>query len=411
MRPALLLAAPAFIALTGAAHAAPMTYASALRIAAGTAPSLAAKADDIKAAQSAAIAAGRLPDPKIRLGLDNFPVSGPPAGRFGPDSMTMASVGVTQDMPNGAKREASRERAKAEIGVAEAGQAVEARAVRLDTALAWIDLYFAERRLAALDEASAAIGKMRAAAPAQAAAGSARPAQTLEPEQLDAAIGDRRAGLVAAIGKARAELGRWTGDDQAEAVGDPPDIAVDPGALRAALDDLPSLRAYDASQKQAEADLDLAKADKRSDWAWDLAYQHRDPMWGDMVTAGITFSLPLFASTRQDPVIAARAESAASVLSQKEAARRALLASLDADLADHAMHHDRLHRAQETLVPLAQRRVDLETASYAAGTASLSDALSAQLALAEARIDAFDRQADVVRDGVRITLTYGADPQ
>jgi cobalt-zinc-cadmium efflux system outer membrane protein len=288
---------------------------------------------------------------------------------------------------------------------------VESSTVRLNTALARIYLYFYERKLSALDEASAAIAKMRSAAPAQVAAGSARPAQALEPEQLDAAIGDRRADLAAAIGKARAELARWTGDAQVEAVGDPPDIDVDPGALRAAIDDHSTLRAYDASQKQAEADLDLAKADKRSDWAWDLAYQHRDPRWGDMVTAGVTFSLPLFARTRQDPVIAARAESAASVRSQKEAARRQLLASLDTDLADHAMHHDRLHRAQETLVPLAQRRADLETASYAAGTAGLSDALAAQLALAEARIDAFDRQADVVRDGVRITLTYGANPQ
>ncbi len=409
MRSTWLLAVSALAA--GAAHAAPMTYASALKIADGAAPSLAAKADDLRAAQSSAIAAGRLPDPKVRLGIDNFPVSGPPAGRFGPDSMTMATVGVTQDMPNGAKRNAERERAAADIGAAQAGQAVEARNVRLNTGLAWIDLYFAERRLSALDDAGRAIARMRAAAPAQLASGAARPAQTLESQQLEAALGDRRADLVAAVGKARAALGRWTGDPEAEVVGDPPNADPDPVALRVGLDDHSSLRAYDASLRQAEADVDLARAGKRSDWAWDLAYQHRDPRWGDMVTAGVTFSLPLFSKTRQDPVISARVDAAAGVRDQREAARRELLASLDADLADHAMHHDRLHRAQETLVPLAQRRADLEAASYAAGTAGLSDALSARLALAEARIDAFDRQADVARDSVRITLTYGVDPQ
>jgi outer membrane protein TolC len=411
MRPAPYLAASVLMALATAAHAAPLTYAAALDLAARSAPSLQAKAAEIEAAQSSAIAAGRLPDPKVRLGLDNFPVSGPPAGRFGPDSMTMATVGVTQDMPNGEKRRAERERAAADIGAAQAGQAVEARTVRLNTALAWIDLYYAERRLVALDDAGRAIARMRATAPAQVASGAARPAQTLEPEQLDAALGDRRADLVAAVAKARAMLGRWTGDTAAEAAGDPPDVAVDETALRADLEDHSSLRAYDASQRQADADVDLAKAGRRSDWAWDLAYQHRDPMWGDMVSAGVTFSLPLFASTRQDPIIAARAHTAASVRDQKEAARRDLAASLQADLADHAMHHDRLHRAQGTLVPLAQRRADVEAASYAAGTAGLADALSAQLALAEARIDAFDREADVARDGVRITLTYGADPR
>ena len=85
-----------------------------------------------------------------------------------------------------------------------------------------------------------------------------------------------------------------------------------------------------------------------------------------------TVSLPLFASTRQDPIIDARLESANGVRIDREAARRALVAQLDSDLADHAMHHDRLHRALDTLVPLAKRRADLETASYGAGTASLS---------------------------------------
>jgi outer membrane protein, heavy metal efflux system len=119
--------------------------------------------------------------------------------------------------------------------------------------------------------------------------------------------------------------------------------------------------------------------------------------------------LPLFASTRQDPVIAARTQTANRVRIEREAARRTLVAALDADLADHAMHHDRLMRAQATLLPLAKRRADLETSSYAAGTASLPDVLGAFLALAEVRIDALAREADVARDGVRIVLTYGSD--
>ena len=110
-------------------------------------------------------------------------------------------------------------------------------------------------------------------------------------------------------------------------------------------------------------------------------------------------------------MIAARAESATRVRLEREAARRELLATLDTALADHTMHHDRLHRALETLVPLAKRRADLETASYGAGTAGLSDVLPAFLALAEARIDAIDRQADVTRDAARIVLTYGSDAQ
>jgi cobalt-zinc-cadmium efflux system outer membrane protein len=397
--------------LAGAAHATPLTYDAALRLADQSAPSLQAKASDVEAARSSAIAAGRLPDPKLRLGLDNFPVSGPPAWRFGPESMTMATIGLMQEVPNGAKRRAARERAAADIGAADAGRDVEARTVHLSTALAWIDLYYAERRLAALDQIDRALAPLRETAPSQLASGSVRPAQTVDADQLTAALDDRRADLVAAVGRARAELVRWTGDPQADVSGDPPAPVVDPVALRAGLDRVPVLTAYDAMGRQADADLAAAKAEKRPDWSWEVAYQHRDPMWGDMVSVGATVSLPIFGSTRQDPVIAARAQNASRVRIEQEAARRSLAAQLDADLADHVMHHERLTRARTTLIPLAQRKADLETASYAAGTASLADVLGAFLGLAESRIDALEREAVVARDAVRIINTYGSDTQ
>lgn len=404
MRPHWLMLTSALCA--SAAPAAPLTFDAALKLADQSAPSLEAKALDVRAAQSSAIAAGRLPDPKLRFGLDNFSISGPSAGRFGPDSMTMATVGVMQDVPNGARRRAARERADADIRAAEASQAVEARNVRISVALAWVDLYFATRRFAALDEIAAALEPLRNTAPSQLASGAARPAQTVEPEQLLAALGDRRADLAVAVAKARAELARWTGDAEPVAAGSPPDLDVDPIALRSGLDRHPSLLAYDAMGRQAGADVAAARAEKRSDWSWELAYQHRDPRWGDMVSLEGTVSLPVFSKTRQDPLIAARTETASRVRIEREGTRRALVAQLDADLADHRMHHDRLMRAQSTLVPLAKRKADLERSSYAAGTASLADALQALVALAEARVDALDREADVVRDAVRINLTY-----
>lgn len=396
--------------LAGAAQAAPLSFNEALRLA-QSAPSLEARSADVVAARSSATAAGRLPDPKLAVGLGNFPISGPPAGTFNRDSMTMATLGVRQDIPNGAKRSAARARAEADIDAAQTGEAAEARTVRLSTALAWIDLYYAKRRLAALDEVDRAIAPLRESAPSQLAAGASRPSQALEPERLVAALGDQRAELVAALGKARAELIRWTGDPNAEVAGDPPAYAIDPIALRAGLDELPAIRAYDAMGRQAQADVALARADKRPDWSWDLTYQRRDPAYGDMVSIGASVGLPLFGKTRQDPVIAARASTATRVSYEREAARRALAASLDADLADHAMHHDRLMRARTTLEPLAARRAHLETASYAAGTAGLADVLSAFLALAETKIDLLDRDADVQRDAVRIVLTYGSQSQ
>src|SRR3546814_2194294 len=103
--------------------------------------------DLIDARRSAATAAGKLPDPKLGVGLDNFPVSGPPAGSFAEDSMTMARVGISQDVPNAAKRHARAGRAQADIAAAEATILSETRRVRVATALAWIDLAYTERKI------------------------------------------------------------------------------------------------------------------------------------------------------------------------------------------------------------------------------------------------------------------------
>ena len=410
MRSICLFAALATIA--GAAHAAPLTYEAALKLADDTAPSLQAKAADVRAARSSAIAAGRLPDPTISVEATDFPISGPLAGRPDLDNFSMVTLGVSQEVPSGAKRRSERAVAATVISEAEAQRLVELRRVRIAAGLAWIDLYYAKRRLAALDKIEEALASMRRSAPAQLASGAERPSQTVEPEQLTAALADRRAELVAAVGMARAELGRWIDGAQAdEPAGDAPGETIDPIALRANLDYLPQLRVKAAAIDHADADADLAKAAKRPDWSFGLDYSHRDPRFGDYVSAKVTMSLPIFGSTRQDPLIAARLEGVNRAIADQRQTRRDLEAALESDLAGHAMHHERLQRAREALVPLAKRRVELETASYAAGTASLSDVLRAVLTLAEAVTDDLDREADVARDGARIVLTYGVDPQ
>ena len=390
------------------ARAAPLTFDQAIARAADTAPNLRAAALRVDAARSARRSAGVLPDPKLALGIENMPISGPLAGRFGADEMTMTSVGVMQDMPSRPSRRAETERAQAEIGVADARANVEARAVRLAVAQAWVDLYYAEARLAALDEIEKALKPTLDTAPSAVTRG-ARPAETIDPADWLLGLADRRSALVADVARARVSLVRWTGDLEAGIAGAAPHWEVDPVLLRAGLDRHPTLLAFDADVRVADADVAGAKAAIAPDWSWELAYQRRDPMFGDMVSARITVSLPIRQAARQAPAIDARTTDATRARIDREAARRELIAALDSDLADYRMHHDLWARARDTRLPLAQRRADLETASYAAGTAGLPDVLAAFTALADARLNVLDKEAQAVRDAMRINLTYGTD--
>lgn len=403
------ITAAAFALLASAAGAEPMTYAGALAAAADAAPGLQASALKVDAARAASRAAGRLPDPKLSVGVDNFPVSGPNAGRFGAEEMTMARLGVMQDLPNGAGRRAASAGAVAEIGVAEAEAAQARRDVRVATSLAWIDLAYAERRLAALDQLVAGLKELWAGQPAAVASGASRPAVGLEPRRLQAVFADRRSELAAAAARARAELTRWTGDPAPTTAGTPPQHDVDAAALRAAVERHPLLLAAQAGERRAAAEVAGARAARRPDWSVEVSYGRRDPMFGDMISAGVTVSLPIFAATRQDPIIAARVADRARARLEREDRRRALLAALDGDLADLVMRHDRWRRAVEVLVPAAEQKAHLEVQSYAAGRAGFDDVRQALTELADAKLDAIEREAAAVRDGARITLTYGAD--
>lgn len=212
-----------------------LTFDAALQRAELDAPSLKGRALSVSAAQSAAIAADRLPDPTLDVGIRDFPVTGPDAGRFNRDDFTMTTIAVSQQFINPAKRNARAARAGAEISIAKADVKLEARNIRLETALAWVDVYYGERKLDQLQLLEASLADLQSTVTARLTSGSARPSQALEPDQLRAQISDRRIALVAEIAKGKARLARYTGDPDPSVIGAPPELTVNRGALLSML--------------------------------------------------------------------------------------------------------------------------------------------------------------------------------
>ena len=388
------------------ARAGPLTFKEAIAHAQVSAPSLRANALGIEASRAGRSAAGALPDPKVSFGVDSFPISGPLAFRPSRDDFTWVRAGISQDIPNPAKRKAQRTRADADIAVAEASAVLEARNVEVETAIAWITLAYAERRLAAVETARGKLERLVQTTPAAVASGNARPGQVLAGRLALTGLDDRRDELAAAVGRARADLTRWTGEAEPQIAGPMPRFAVDGPGLRTAIDSNPSLGPPQARVGQAAASVRLAVADRNPDFGLEASYEHRDPRFGDYVSAGVTVSLPFFTRRRQNGLIAERLADASKADAEREAARRSLAADLEAGLADHAMHHEQWMRSRQTIEPLARERVDLETAGYSAGRASLLDVIDAHIALVDAALTALDREALVEIDGAKLSLKY-----
>lgn len=93
----------------------PLSLAEAMRIATHDSRLLSAQRSAIAAAGEMAASARELPDPKLRLGLDNLPVDGPDRYSLTRDFMTMRKIGVMQEFPRAEKREIRGRRAEHEL--------------------------------------------------------------------------------------------------------------------------------------------------------------------------------------------------------------------------------------------------------------------------------------------------------
>ena len=309
--------------MSGLAHAAPLSFNAALDIAERQSPNLASNRAQIAAAQSSAIPAGALPDPKIFAGIDNYPVSGPDRGRLNADSMTMQKIGVMQDFPNAAKRQARVAVAEASIETAQAQRQVERLKLRRATALAWLNRYFLERKISLFDDLDKENLLLADAVRAQIASGRTQVADSVMPKQEAAQLADRRDELIRDLVKAKSGLRRYVGGEADEPLVDAlPELRIDADHLRDHLHKHPELEAYSAESHKAEAELRQAQAMKKSDWGVELAYQRRDPRFGNMVSVQFTFEIPVSPATRQDPLIAAKQQELYRIDADREAMLR-----------------------------------------------------------------------------------------
>ncbi|WP_024303473.1 TolC family protein [Pseudogulbenkiania sp. MAI-1] len=398
--------------LVGLAQAAPLTFNAALDQAENTSPALAAQRAQVGAAQSAAIPAGALPDPKLFVGVDNYPVSGPMRGSLTQDFMTMQKVGVMQEFPNADKRRARVEAASAEIAVAEAQSRTARLKVRREAALAWLNRYAVERKLALFADLERENRLLATAVRAQIASGRAQPADAVMPKQEAAQLADRHDDLVRDLAKANAELRRLIGSAADEPLaGAPPAFNLDAGTLRQRLHRHPELLAFGAETRKAEAEVREAVAMKKPDWGVELAYQKRGAQFGDMVSLQFTFDLPLFSKTRQDPAIAAKQQELARIDAEREAMLRDHANELDSDLADYAALGQQVERVHLEWLPLAQQKVDLVTASYQAGRADLTTVLSARRELIEQRFKLIELDYQRTSTAARLYFAYGENAQ
>ncbi|MDE2220376.1 MAG: TolC family protein [Gammaproteobacteria bacterium] len=344
-----------------------------------SAPQLQARLAAADSANAEAVAAGRLPAPEIIAGVENLPVNGPDAWSVDRDFMTMRKVGVMQSFGNAHRRSAERSMAQARA-VAALTEAAQTRLdVSLSTAQAWIAVLTTEQAVQALAALQPNYELQVTLARNALANGRAASAELLEAQSSAAELADRLLVAHQQALAARAGLARWIGTLAARPLAPPPSFEVLPASassLQAGVHRHAELRAFDARVAEAKAAIAVATADRRPDWSSEVSYGQRGPGYSNMVSVEVRVSLPLFAASRADPVIAARRATVRQLEADRQAAFRMHTAELAATLADWQAGRDRVALYEQQRLPLARARSAAALAGLAAGTTDASTALS-----------------------------------
>lgn len=347
-----------------------LTLDEATRLAAGRAPMLDARRANVAAAQEEAARAGALPDPMLTFGIDNLPVTGTDAFDTGADFMTMKKIGLRQAIPARAKREAERNLAARAIDAADAQGRAELLDVRRSAAQAWIDLWTAQCKLEALNELHEETVLASHLARARVSGGTGSVADALATQAAVLELDNRIEAAEAIRMAAQAGLARWLGDDTPIASHVAPDFIELPASqtqLLAAIDRLGPLLPITAQLETAAAEVDAARADRRSDWSVAASYGQRERGRSDMLMLEVGIGLPLFTRNRQDRGVAAREADYQASLATREDMRRQQVARLRADIAKWDSLKRQTARDQDALLPLAHDRTNTALAAYRAG--------------------------------------------
>ena len=369
----------------------PLTLDEAWRLAAERDAGRAAVEGEAAAMRERSVAAGSLPDPEARFGAVNLPVD---SFALDAEDMTMLEVGVMQRFPAGATRALGRARYESTASGLEAQATDRALEARLEVERAWRQLDYFDQLAALLDGEARWVGTLVAGATAAYAVGDGRQLELVDARLMALELEERRLDLVRDRDAARAELARWIGEPAYGARRPAPAATAEPsplGELLTRLEGHPRLEALERLQEAAERDIDLAAERYKPSFGLDLAYGFRQGrgMGGadrpDMLTAMLTFDVPLFTGNRQDREAgAARAEARAA-----QARRTDLLRQMESRLRPaHARAlrlGDLVQLYGSEIQRLADVSVDAALAAYRSSDGSLADVVRTERRVLELR--------------------------
>ena len=391
---------------------APLTLGNAQRAALARSRLVAAQDFAISASRDMAIAAAQRPDPVLKFGIDNLPVSGSDRFSVTNDFMTMRRVGVMQELTRSDKRSARSEKYERMADKSAAEKTVAIANLQRDTALAWLDRYYAEQNMVILTEQAAQARREIEVADEAYRSGKGSQADVFAARGALTMIDDRSSEARRRVANAKVMLARWSGQPLEAPLASPPmmdAIRLNPATLDTELDHHPEITALRMQEAVARAAVKVAEAEKKSDWTIEVAFQQRGPAFSNMASIGFSIPIQWDQKNRQDHEVAAKLAEAEGAKADREEMLRTHVAETRVQINEWENGRERISRYSNELRPLAHQRTEATVAAYRGGKAALPEVLMARRAEIDLLLQIVQLQAETAQRWARLNYLLPDD--
>ena len=386
-----LLALP--FTYASAQHDVPLTIAEAEKLALASEPGQQALRARAAALEEQAVVAGALPDPMLRVGLNNYPIE---SGGFTTEGMTNVGAVYRQAFPRGDTRSLNNRKftrlAEAQMQEADArGDDVLAA-----TRIAWLDLYYWSKARELVRESRPFFDDLATITRSLYAVGRRNQQDVLRAELELSRLDDRLIDIERQQLRARAQLREWIGEDAGRRVaGKLPrwDDAPPLEDLIAALREHPALQAADARIAAQDTGVEIAEQRSKPGWALDVGYSYRngslpsgDPR-SDFVTVGVTVDLPFFRKKSGDSPLSPALQERSAARADKQRMQRSLESRLAAEYARWQELSRRLALYEERILVQANDHAQASLLAYQNDRGDFADVMRGYIDDLNTRID------------------------
>lgn len=334
-------------------------------------------------------AAGEIPDPVVRLGLNNLPVD---SFALNQEPMTQLLVTARQALIPRRERDTRQALQQAGVSAAEAQARTTKALVQKEARLTWLRGWKAQAKKRLLERELSLIQEQYDALTTRYRTGEVSQVSLARLTVREGMLREKLSALEGELAAVRAELTRWGANrpvlrwpaELAPKLLVTPEIGVGT--------DAPQLAQADAKVQQSDQAVALAELAYRPNWTLDAGYGYREDRV-DFFTVGLSFSAPLFPDKRQDAQLAAKEHERAAAQAHLRDLHQALSSDLDALAVQLAASTRRLAKFETDILPAQQKVVSLFLAELQTGKGSVASLFEEQFRLVELELQKLELKA------------------